>query len=161
AVTAALRGVFHLDPIPHLMREYVPERDNDLRRTGANISAAIARLQREDGQTFDRIVRLAQSVGDERIRDISLTRSDLGDVMLALREQPGRKGDLTPAREMSDGLLRFIAIATALLTSNHGLDIDQGLSARALQSGVLIVVEELENGLHPSQAGRVLELVKE
>src|SRR5262249_34763679 len=112
AGTAALRGGFHPGPISPLMWEDVPERDKDLRRTGANISAAIARLQREDGQTFDRIVRLAQSVGDERIRDISLTRSDLGDVMLALREQPGRKGDLTPAREMSDGLLRFIAIAT-------------------------------------------------
>ena len=161
AVTAALRGVFHLDPVPHLMREYLAERDSDLRRTGANVSAAIARLQRDDPDTFGRIVQLARSVGDERIRDIALTRSDLGDVMLALKEDPGKKRDLTPAREMSDGLLRFIAIATALLTSNRGLDIDKGLSSRAPRSGVLIVVEELENGLHPSQAGRVLELVKE
>ena len=44
AITAALRGAFHLDPVPHLMREYVPERDADLRRTGQNLSAAIGRL---------------------------------------------------------------------------------------------------------------------
>ncbi|MGH3829832.1 MAG: AAA family ATPase [Pseudonocardiaceae bacterium] len=161
AVTAALRGVFHLDPIPHLMREYVPERDTDLRRTGANVSAAIARLRREDEPVFDRVRRLVQQVGDERIRGISVIRSELGDVMLALQENPGRKSDLTPAREMSDGLLRFMAIATALLTSNRGLDIDPGLSTGGPRSGVLLVIEELENGLHPSQAGRVLELIKE
>ena len=39
--------------------------------------------------------------------------------MLALRERDGN--ELTPAREMSDGLLRFLAIATALLTANKGL----------------------------------------
>lgn len=161
AVTAALRGVFHLDPIPHLMREYVPERDTDLRRTGANISAAIARLQRTDESVFDRVKSLVQQVGDERIRGIVVTRSPLGDVMLALQEYPGRKRDLTPAREMSDGLLRFVAIATALLTSNRGLDIDRGLSPGGPRSGVLLVIEELENGLHPSQAGQVLELIKE
>jgi predicted ATPase len=62
---------------------------------------------------------------------------------------------------MSDGLLRFVAIATALLTSNKGLDIDPGLSTDGPLAGVLLVIEELENGLHPSQAGRVLQLIKE
>ena len=162
AVTAALRGAFHLDPIPHLMRDYVPERDNDLRRTGANISAALSRLQKFDHPTFARIESLVQQVGDERIQGLSVTRSELGDVMLALREQYNkRKKETTPAREMSDGLLRFVAIATALLTSNQGLDIDPGPSEGGPHSGVLLLIEELENGLHPSQAGRVLELIKE
>lgn len=73
------------------------------------------------------------------------------------------KSDITPAREMSDGLLRFIAIATALLTSNRGLDIDAGTTSAkdAADPGVLLVIEELENGLHPSQASRVLGLILE
>lgn len=158
AVTAALRGVFHLDPVPHLMRDYVSERDSDLRRTGANISAAIARLRQDDKATFARLRTLVRQVGDEHIRGITVTRSPLADVMLALNE--GNK-ELTPAREMSDGLLRFVAIATALLTSNRGLDIDSGLIGIGPRSDVLLVIEELENGLHPSQAGRVLELIKE
>lgn len=159
-VAAVLRGVFPLDPIPHMMRGYVPERDGDLRRTGQNISAAIHWLQAEDPPAFDRLSRLVRQVGDERIRDIVVTRAPLGDVMLALRE--GKEdSDLTPAREMSDGLLRFMAIATALLTANRGLDISSGQQSDDFTPGVLLVIEELENGLHPSQAGRVLELIKE
>jgi hypothetical protein len=98
AVTAALRGVFHLDPVPHLMRDYIPERDSDLRRTGENISAAIARLQKEDRITFLRIIDLVRQVADDLVRGISVTRSSLGDVMLALHEIPGRRGDLTQCR---------------------------------------------------------------
>jgi predicted ATPase len=163
AVTSALRGVFHLDPVPHLMRDYVPERDSDLRRTGENLSAAISRLKRVDPATFDRIVYLIREVADERVHDLVVTSSELGDVMLALQEGQDKQAEITPAREMSDGLLRFIAVATALLTSNRGLDIDPGLakSPDALSAGVLVVIEELENGLHPAQSGRVLNLVTE
>jgi predicted ATPase len=163
AVIAGLRGAFQLDPIPHLMRGFVPERDSDLRRTGENLSAALQRLRQTDGETFDRITGLVRELVDHRIRELTTVRSELGDVMVALREGP-RKSDVTPAREMSDGLLRFIAIATALLTSNRGLDIDVGATSspeRTIQPGVLLVIEELENGLHPSQASRVLELILE
>lgn len=162
AVTSALRGVFHLDPIPHLMRDYVPERDADLRRTGQNLSAAIARLSVSDTDAFARLSRVIREVAGEPIRDLEFTRSPLGDVMLALRE--GRKRhQLTPAREMSDGLLRFIAITTALLSATRGLDIDPGMAAASegISAGVLLVIEELESGLHPSQAVRVLDLVQD
>ncbi|MEV6984136.1 ATP-binding protein [Sphaerisporangium sp. NPDC051017] len=75
--------------------------------------------------------------------------------MLALNEGDAK----TPAREMSDGLLRFIAIATALLRRGRDLDVggrDLGDDERA----VTIVIEELENGLHPSQANKLLKLVR-
>jgi predicted ATPase len=161
AVTSALRGTFHLDPVPHLMREYVSSRDTELRRTGANLSASIGRLVQEDRATFARLVALVREVADTPIRELVATESGLGDVMLAIREGAGRQ-DLTPAREMSDGLLRFIAVATALLTSNRGLDIDPGVvTHEGPPGGVLLVIEELENGLHPSQAERVLRLIEE
>ncbi|MEU4665644.1 ATP-binding protein [Micromonospora chalcea] len=161
AVVAALRGVFHFDPVPHLMRDYAAVRDADLRRTGENLSAAIARLASLDEKTFKRLVHLVQEVADEGISGIEVTPSALGDVMLALREG-NRDHQITPAREMSDGLLRFMAIATALLTANRGLDIDSGLASQGeISSGILLVVEELENGLHPSQAARVLSLIRE
>lgn len=164
AVSSALRGVFPLDPVPHLMRDYVPERDRELRRTGENLSAAIAMLRSNDPDAFQQLVALVKEVADDRVADISITRSDLGDVMLALGERRGEPpgaNEVTPAREMSDGLLRFIAIATALLTANRGLDIDPGLSSAAPVTRVLVIIEELENGLHPSQAGRVLRLVRD
>jgi len=160
AVVAALRKVFHLDPVPHLMRDYANKRDADLRRTGENISAAIAHLQDADNDTFQKLTRLIQEVADERISGIEISPSTLGDVMLALREE-AEDHQLTSAREMSDGLLRFMAIATALLTADRGLDVDGIASAEALSGAVLLVVEEIENGLHPSQAARILSLIRE
>lgn len=167
AVILALRGIFHLDPVPHLMRGYVPHLDAELRRTGENVSAALQRLRREDPPAFDRVQDLVRSVADDRVTSIGFISSELGDVMLALDEKHGDQTERTPAREMSDGLLRFTAVATALLSSQHGLDVDATVSTRAeapdhtdLQGGVLIVIEELENGLHPSQARRVLDLVR-
>jgi predicted ATPase len=46
---------------------------------------------------------------------------------------------------MSDGTLRFLAILTALLTR---------------PSGSLLVIEEIDNGLHPSRASMLLEMLK-
>ncbi|MDA0632478.1 ATP-binding protein [Nonomuraea sp. MCN248] len=154
-VLHTLRGVFHLDPVPHLMRQYVPSRDIRLRRTAENISAVVEHLKQVDPTAYERLLRHAQALVDHDISGIELIRSELDDLMLALRED----GATTPAREMSDGLLRFIAIATALL--RQGMDLD--LSRRDPADGgatPLLVIEELENGLHPSQASQLLRLVK-
>lgn len=169
AVLSALRGVFHLDPVPHLMRDFVPGRDKDLRRTGENVSAALLELERSDPNKFDELQNLVREIADDRVEGIRFVGSELGDVMMALVEQrgPTQTPELTPARQMSDGLLRFTAVATALLSAQHGLDVDRTVSPRSSadpkdlpEGGVLIVLEELENGLHPSQARRVLDLVR-
>lgn len=166
AVTSALRGVFHLDPVPHLMRDYVTERDVELRRTGANLSAAIAHLKTTEPDRYAQVLDLVQDISDSTIVDMTVERTPLGDVMLALQE--GTEAvETTPAREMSDGLLRFIAIATALLATQKNLDLDVhedvAVPPEEAEPGggsVAIVIEEIENGLHPSQADRVLELVE-
>ncbi|TXK35837.1 AAA family ATPase [Nonomuraea sp. C10] len=154
-VLDTLRGVFHLDPVPHLMRQYVPSRDIRLRRTAENISAVVGHLKHVDPAAYERLLRHAQALVDHKISGIELIRSELDDLMLALRED----GATTPAREMSDGLLRFIAIATTLLRQGRDLD----LNRREPTDGAaipLLVIEELENGLHPSQASQLLKLVK-
>ena len=160
AVVSALRGSSIWTRFPTSCESYVPRHDNELRRTGENLSAALDRTAQTDRETFDRLVALIGAVGGDGITRVRTTGSELGDVMLALEE---RYGDgpvqITPAREMSDGLLRFTAIATALLTAHQGLDID--LAVEATPAGVLLVLEELENGLHPSQSGRVLQLLQD
>ncbi|WFR74682.1 AAA family ATPase [Prescottella defluvii] len=134
AVLLALRGIFHLDPIPHLMRGFVPHRDAELRRTGENISAALKSLETRDPESFARVQELVRQVADDRVENISFVSSDLGDVMLALNENRGERGAIerTPAREMSDGLLRFTAIATALLSSQYGLDVASSVGGEAI-----------------------------
>jgi hypothetical protein len=157
---SALVSVFHLDPVPHLMRQYVPARDSNLRRTAENLSAAIGNIQRTNGELFDRLVELLRGLVDHDIQRLAVTKSELGDVMLALDE--GALG-LTPAREMSDGMLRFLAITTSLLTGGDGLDL--GAPPVSTQEGaertLTLVVEELENGLHPSQASKELQLIRQ
>lgn len=160
AMLSALSSVFHLDPVPHLMRQYVPSRDTQIRRTAENLSAAIGNIERRDPALFRRLVTLLRGLADHQIETLTVTRSDLGDVMLGLDEA---EQGLTPAREMSDGMLRFLAITTSLLTGSRGLDLGPGkrpLSAPSDQA-LMLVIEELENGLHPSQASEVLHLVRQ
>ncbi|WP_406318801.1 ATP-binding protein [Streptosporangium sp. NBC_01639] len=155
-VLETLRGVFHLDPVPHLMRQYVPSRDTRLRRTAENLPAVIGHLKEYDPQRFQQLVTRVQSLVEHEVTGIEIIRSPLNDVMLALRED----GATTPAREMSDGLLRFTAIATSLLRQGQDLDLG-GRGSEDDSRSPTLVIEELENGLHPSQATQILDLVKQ
>jgi predicted ATPase len=155
---AILGGVFHLDPVPHLMRQYVPEQDIVLRRTAENLSASVARLKRDDRGKFAQLVRAIKELPDHDVRGIEIGKGGFGEVMLALKERKGRTSIVVPARQMSDGMLRQLAIATALLTGGGGLALETS-STREV-APLVLVIEELENGLHPSQAARVLDLIK-
>lgn len=158
-VLGVLSGVFHLDPVPHLMRQYVPEQDHVLRRTAENISAAVARLKHDDPARFARLVSIVKELPEHEVRSLDVGKGPYGDVMVALKERKGRSSVTVPARQMSDGMLRMLAIATALLSGGGGLDLDR--SSLTDTAALMLVVEELENGLHPSQAERVLNLIKE
>ncbi len=69
------------------------------------------------------------------------------DAMLYSEEGWKKGGAPTiDARGMSDGTLRFLAILTALLTRPEGS---------------LLVVEEVDNGLHPSRAHLLLGMLRE
>lgn len=156
---AVLGGVFHLDPVPHLMRGYVPEQDVVLRRTAENLSAAVARLKHGDRDRFAALLDVVKALPEYEVRSLELGRSGFGDVMIALKERRGRSSVAVPAKQMSDGMLRMLAIATALLTGGGGLAIEPGAQERA--GALMLVIEELENGLHPSQAAALLQLIGE
>lgn len=153
AVVAALRAVFVLDPVPTLMRGYVPVKDSVLRRDADNVSAVVARL-RQDEAVWRSLQDLVRSLPEQRIEDITIEKSTLDDVVIALHERFGGGSYPVSARLMSDGMLRFIAFAAALL--------EAPLTDEAVaEAQTMLVIEELENGLHPSQAARVVQLIKE
>ncbi len=154
---AVLGGVFHLDPVPHLMRQYVAEQDIVLRRTAENLSAAVNHLKNSDRERFAKLVEVVSTLPEYEVRSLDIGRGSFGEVMLALKERKGRSSVPVPARQMSDGMLRMLAIATALLTGGGGLAIDR--SAQERPGALMLVIEELENGLHPSQAAELLRLV--
>ncbi len=158
AVLSALRGVFHLDPVPHLMRHYVPEQDVTLRRTAENVSATVNRLKVTDRERFQELVHVIRELPEHEVRGIEVGRGGFGEVMLALKERKGRSSVLVPARQMSDGMLRVLGIVTALLTAGRGPALESAKDKD--NQSLMLVIEELENGLHPSQAARLLDLVK-
>ena len=154
-VLAALSTVFILDPVPHQMREYVPEKDVRLRRNAENLSAVLASLLKDEA-TRGILLEMTQSLSEAQVSEIATVNSDLGDVMVAIRERIGSTVQPMPARLMSDGTLRFLAIAAALLDRSQSASSADDSAA----SGRLLVVEEIENGLHPSQAALLLNRLK-
>lgn len=159
---SALKEVFILDPVPHQMREYVPRQDTSLRRNAENLSATLAGLMRDD-TTRSQLLSMMQSLAENDVTEMGAVTSDLGDVMAYVQERIGDDLHAVPARLMSDGTLRFLAIAAALLDEPLAEDdTNVGRTAgRLLRTfGRLLVVEEIENGLHPSQAGLLLKRLK-
>ncbi|MBP5937578.1 AAA family ATPase [Streptomyces acidiscabies] len=144
-VLTALREVFLLDPVPHLMRSYVNERDSELRRSADNLSAVVARLEETEPDAFHRLTDLVAGMPEYPVKGVGFVVTGLGDVQLLLSESGYHGADHdVPARLLSDGMLRFLAFGTAFLSSRRHL-----------------VIEEIENGLYPTQAARVLDLMKE
>lgn len=159
-VLSALRQVFVLDPVPHLMRLYVPRRDVLLRRNADNLSAAVASLI--ELPATKNLLRMAlMELNEQQIDDITVASSQLDDVMLTLSERTNARPYPVPARLMSDGSLRFLAILVALLQApNMDTQPDELASDDALAQTTL-VIEELENGLHASQAGTLIRLIRD
>jgi len=159
-VLAALRSVFVLDPVPHQMRQYVPQRDMLLRRTADNLSAAVASLL-EDANSRGRLCAALSRLNEQEIVDVAVSRSDLGDVMVTLLERFLGRQHQVPARVMSDGSLRFLAILVALLQTPTIDTVPEPLASEDALGQTTLVIEELENGLHASQAQLLIGLVRD
>ncbi|MCY3761924.1 MAG: AAA family ATPase, partial [Gemmatimonadetes bacterium] len=102
----------------------------------ANLSAVLYGLSTGDEAQQASLARLLSRIRqlpDEPYEDFSFTTTDLGDVIFGLRERTGYTVD---ARVLSDGTLRTLAILTALET---------------VQERSRVIVEEFDNGLHPSR----------
>ncbi len=148
-VVSALKEIFYLDPIPSHMRAYSPlsERlDSDAR----NIAGVIAALPEKKQKEIELVLtEYASKLPERDIRRVyaETVGKFQSDAMLYCEEDWLGVGNphTVDARGMSDGTLRFLAILTALLT-------------RPEKS--LLVIEEIDNGLHPSRASMLLDMLK-
>lgn len=145
-----LGEIFILDPIPSQMRDYKPFAQY-LSKNAANLAGMIAALPIEKKEKLEsQLTKYVSSLPEDEIERV--WAEPVGrfqkDAMLYCEEKWGRTGQDTTidARGMSDGTLRFLGILTALLTR---------------PTGSLIVIEEVDNGLHPSRAKLLLETMKE
>jgi predicted ATPase len=138
----------------------VPRRDALLRRTADNLSAAVASLL-EDPSTAERLSGALSRLNEQAVVDVTISRSDLDDVMLTLVERFAGRDHPVPARLMSDGTLRFLAILVALLQAPTVDTAPEPLASEDAVGQTKLVIEELENGLHASQAKLLVGLVRD
>ncbi len=144
-----LQNIFLLNPNPQTMRDYSPL-GKDLKEDASNIAGILAALDEEQGKTIqERITKLAQLLPEKDIVEVwSEKVGRLGkDAMIYCKERwTNDTENILDASGMSDGTLRFIAIITALLTRPEGS---------------LLMVEEIDNGLHPSRVKDLVKALKE
>jgi len=149
-VIKALQNIFILDPIPGHMRGYSPLSER-IEPDARNIAGVLAALPDDRKHAIEKtLTHYASELPEKDIRRVyAETVGKFGsDAMLYCDEHWNDQDGNTAvdARGMSDGSLRFLAILTALLTRPEGS---------------LLVVEEVDNGLHPSRAQLLLKMLKE
>ena len=149
AVSNALKSVFILNPNPDSMRAYSPLAQN-LSYDASNLAGVLAGMDDEKKESIE--TSLTEYVKPLPERDVDkVWAAKVGvynrDAMLYCDERWSSNNILhLDARGMSDGTLRFIAIVMALLT---------------VSAGSLLVIEEIDNGLHPSRSHELVKVLTE
>lgn len=146
-VRDALKSIFVLNPDPQAMRKY-SKLSKELRMDAGNIAGVIAALKPEEKERLEeKLTKYVKPLPERDINKITAVTVGLSgsDAMLYCFEDwnPHTPVD---ARGMSDGTLRFAAIIVSLLT---------------LKPGSLLIIEEVDNGLHPSRARELVKVLKE
>ena len=140
AYRKALTDVVFLDPQPSRMRGYSFQNDSILQADGSNLSAVVHGLCSEADKK-DQLLSLIRSLPEQEIRDIKFIHTPRNEVMLQLVETFGGRSREVDAPLLSDGTLRIMAVATSLIVA---------------PKGALVIIEEIDNGVHPSRAKRLL-----
>ncbi len=110
--------------------------------TGAHLAATLYRMAREKGHdVYDEVAAQAAALTD--IREIRVDYDERRDA-LTLEARLGT-GPWLPARSLSDGTLRFLALCI--------MGTDDGV-------GGLLCMEEPENGIHPGRIEAMVDLVR-
>lgn len=111
---------------------------------GAHMPATLYRLARQRGDDVEALV--ADRVSDlVDVRSVSVDADPKRDV-LTLRAQLGGTDADFPAKSLSDGTLRFLALSTMLFDAD---------------SRGVICMEEPENGIHPGKLEGMVRLLRD
>lgn len=148
-----LSNILFLDPVPARMREYSFTSDKRLLGDGTNLSSVLHRLWGRDAESTSEpfagqrqaILDFIKSLPEQDISGLSFLDGPRGEVMVQLQETFGGQPRAYDASLLSDGTLRVLAIAAAMLSAPEGS---------------LVVIEEIDNGVHPSRARHLLDSIR-
>lgn len=149
-----LAAVLFLDPVPARMRDYAFPSDITLQGDGRNLSAVLYNLWGTDSDAGAEpcatqrkaILSFIQSLPEQDISGIGFLEEPRGGVMVKLTETFGGRTRDYDASLLSDGTLRVLSIAAAMLSAPEDS---------------LVVIEEIDNGVHPSRAKHLLKNIRE
>jgi len=145
AFMLALERVLFLDPMPRRMRSYSFIADKALKGDGNNISSALYDLC-VTRQAKEKVLDFIRDLPEQDIADVQFLEGPRREVMVQLKETFGGSSQLRDAVLLSDGTLRVLAVAAALLSA---------------PSGSMVVIEEIDNGVHPSRARSLLANIED
>lgn len=149
ALRKALNNIFVLSPDISKMRTY-SRVSEDLSTDASNIAGVIASFKGEQGENISRI--LTNYIDRLSEKDISRVWAEVAghfqkDAMLYIEERwHDDQKFIVDARAASDGTLHLLSVMTALLT---------------LKRGTLLIIEDIDEGLHSSRSDLLVEFLKE
>lgn len=148
SMAAHLKRIRLANPIPEHMRGYSTLSDV-LWEDASNLAGYLANMDEESQQqVYSELLKYLAPLPDKDIKDISAVKIPLtNDAMLVCAEEwiPGERQEQS-ARGMSDGTLRFAGIIAMLVTA---------------EDKSLILLEELDKGVHPSRAKAMVKMLRE
>ena len=144
-----LSGIFVLNPIPNHMTDYSTLSDK-LLPDASNIAGVLAAMDEAQQKKIEgKLTLYLKDIPEKDIKEtwVESVGKFNTDAMLYCKESWGDNGEnIVDARGMSDGTLRFLAIVVTMLTT---------------KMNKLVVIEEVDNGLHPSRSHILLEMLKD
>ncbi|MCK5356610.1 MAG: ATP-binding protein, partial [Methyloprofundus sp.] len=149
AVKAYLKLAYVFDFHPRLMRQYESISALVLNKQGSNLSAVLYGIKQNDNKQeaserlLPRILAILKQLPEEPYVDFEFFTTPTHHVLFALKREDGTFID---ASLLSDGTLRALAILVAL---------------EVAPEGSRIIIEELDNGIHPSRAKLLIDTVWE
>ena len=138
-----LSNIVFLDPEPRSMRAYSFKTERVLSGNGSNLSGVLYNLCRKK-KTRQEILEFIKALPEQDIEDIDFIETPRGEVMVELQETFGKRTNSYDATLLSDGTLRVLAAAASVLSAPEGS---------------LVVVEEIDNGVHPSRADVIVNRI--
>ncbi len=142
-----LQSILFFDPVPAQMRDYSQKSDYQrLLENGSNLSSVLFHLWENQPDRQKEILKFIESLPEQAIEGLDFLVGPRDEVMVRLSETFGNTQRFCEAALLSDGTSRVLAIAAAIFSAAEGS---------------LIVIEEIDNGIHPSRAKHLLGSIRD
>ncbi len=139
-----LQQSFFFDFVPSIMR-IDSISDNNLRPNGSNIAGILYNICRDKNEKH-KLLQLVKSLPEQDIIDIKFYEDHRGRIEFALIESFGDRPTERTMDLLSDGTLKVLGIAAALLS---------------VPKGSTVIIEEIDNSIHPTRAHEILSLLRQ